>query len=567
MKSKRIVATFVISLCLILSGCNIGKQSINSEKESSAHVHTFSNEWSKDETYHWHAATCEHTSEVKDKSEHIFGSWIIDQQATEDSEGLRHKICNICNYRVEEIIQKTDHTHNWETPTYTWNYDNSTCTAKRTCSINRYHFEEETVNSTYSVITQPTTDSYGVGRYYAEFINPAFDRQQKDVIIPKIDVPVTGVSLDTNSLEISVGGYSILLPLVSPYNATNKSVEWETSNDKVATISSSGLVMGIGNGTATITVTTVDGGFTATCEVTVTYIPVDGVSLTSTSMTLEVDEVSETIYASVSPSTATNSDVTWTIDDNSVASIETTFMGGCKVTAIALGTAIVTATTNDGGFTATCTITIIEKKNFSYRVGDTVIDIYQYSDENRAKIHTPITNNGNVNIYISSCSLDIEDQNGNLKQSVEYLSCRPDIIRPGETIYVYDDVSYTGDTTTDLVGIPHLTIKDASSANGTRYNVTNITFSANSFYGFKAEGTVTNNSDSSVSLIVVAVLIFDKSGKYYTTLHTYVYDELEPMASSDFGAYDSDMTYRRADFSIDDIGSYQAFAYKQEYIF
>ena len=83
-------------------------------------------------------------------------------------------------------------------------------------------------------------------------------------------VSVTGVSLNVNSTSITVGSSEVLSATVSPSNATNKAVSWTSSNNSVATVSSSGRVEGVAEGNATITVTTSDGSFTATCTVTVT---------------------------------------------------------------------------------------------------------------------------------------------------------------------------------------------------------------------------------------------------------------------------------------------------------
>ncbi len=86
-------------------------------------------------------------------------------------------------------------------------------------------------------------------------------------------VPVTGVTLDENSLALQVGETHALTATVVPENADNKNVTWTSSDTSVATVSESGLVTAIGEGTATITVTTEDGSFTATCTVTVTPLP------------------------------------------------------------------------------------------------------------------------------------------------------------------------------------------------------------------------------------------------------------------------------------------------------
>ena len=82
-------------------------------------------------------------------------------------------------------------------------------------------------------------------------------------------IPVTGVSLSPSIATVSIGSHQQLTPSISPSNATNQLVTWSTSNSSAATVNSSGLVTGVVEGTATITVTTDDGGYTATCDVTV----------------------------------------------------------------------------------------------------------------------------------------------------------------------------------------------------------------------------------------------------------------------------------------------------------
>ena len=81
-------------------------------------------------------------------------------------------------------------------------------------------------------------------------------------------VPVTGVTLDKTSLSLTVGGEATLTATVAPENATNKTVTWASSDEAVATVEN-GKVTAMAVGTATITVTTEDGGKTASCTVTV----------------------------------------------------------------------------------------------------------------------------------------------------------------------------------------------------------------------------------------------------------------------------------------------------------
>ena len=165
---------------------------------------------------------------------------------------------------------------------------------------------------------------------------------------------VTGVKLNKNTTTIKVGGTETLTATVEPANATNKAVTWSSDNISVATVDANGLVTAVAEGSATITVTTEDGSKTASCTVTVTTatVPVTGVTLDPTSLTLDVNQTAP-LTATITPSDATNQNVTWTSDNPSVATVS-----GGVVTAVAPGEATITATTADGGFAATCTVTV-----------------------------------------------------------------------------------------------------------------------------------------------------------------------------------------------------------------
>lgn len=166
-------------------------------------------------------------------------------------------------------------------------------------------------------------------------------------------IPVTGVSLDKTSLTLTEEETYSLTATVAPANATDKSVTWTSSNTAVATVSSAGVVTAVKAGSATISVTTTDGGKKATCAVTVNPIHVTGVTLNMTSLTLTIGET-ETLTATVSPANATDKSVTWSSGNTSVATVSSSGV----VTARAVGNATITVTTNDGGKKATCTVTV-----------------------------------------------------------------------------------------------------------------------------------------------------------------------------------------------------------------
>jgi hypothetical protein len=91
------------------------------------------------------------------------------------------------------------------------------------------------------------------------------------------NVALTGVSVSPTSATIAPGATQQLTATVAPSNATNKNVSWSSSNTSVATVNASGLVTGVANGTATITVTTQDGAKTATSAITVSSTDPAGV--------------------------------------------------------------------------------------------------------------------------------------------------------------------------------------------------------------------------------------------------------------------------------------------------
>ena len=101
-------------------------------------------------------------------------------------------------------------------------------------------------------------------------------------------VAVTGVSLNKTSINLQVGGSETLTTTVTPANATNKEIIWNTSDGSIATINN-GKVTAVSAGKTTITATTVDGNKTATCTVTVTAGP----PVPSTGLTTHYPEVYE----------------------------------------------------------------------------------------------------------------------------------------------------------------------------------------------------------------------------------------------------------------------------------
>ena len=128
-----------------------------------------------------------------------------------------------------------------------------------------------TLNSDGTITGTPTTA--GQFTFTATATNSAgSDSKEYELTInaPQ-NIPVTGVKLNKETLELFTDGSETLTATVEPGNATNKNVTWSSSDETIATVDNNGTVTAVGAGEATITVTTEDGTFTATCKVTVTH--------------------------------------------------------------------------------------------------------------------------------------------------------------------------------------------------------------------------------------------------------------------------------------------------------
>ncbi|MDQ8734751.1 Ig-like domain-containing protein [Paenibacillus sp. LHD-38] len=174
----------------------------------------------------------------------------------------------------------------------------------------------------------------------------------------ELPVPVTGVRVSPTELILKVGGNSQLAATVAPANATNQALIWSSSHSDVAEVSASGLVTAKHVGTVTITVTTKDGSFTATTEVTVdalqpSVVPVTGVSVSPTELTLKVGGTSQ-LGATVAPANATDQALIWSSSHSDAAEVSASGL----VIAKQAGTATITATTEDGSFIATTQVTV-----------------------------------------------------------------------------------------------------------------------------------------------------------------------------------------------------------------
>lgn len=193
--------------------------------------------------------------------------------------------------------------------------------------------------------------------------------------------PVIGVNVEPRTLTLkSIGATKQLTADVLPENADNRNVKWSSANTSVCLVMDNGMVVAVGEGSSVVTATTVDGGFTDFCVVNV-ELPVDdkrpvtGIKLEQNSVTLS--NIGETVKlkATVLPADADNPNIQWESSDRTVCLV----MNDGTVVAIGAGSAIITATTEDGGFSAQCVVVV---KSVPTAITETSRDVIVVKAEN-----------------------------------------------------------------------------------------------------------------------------------------------------------------------------------------
>lgn len=217
-------------------------------------------------------------------------------------------------------------------------------------------------------------------------------------------VAVAGVDLSERSLTLLTGDERLLTATVRPRDAANPQVTWSSGNPAVATVTE-GLVKALSVGTASITVKTVDGGFTDSALITVLErpVPVTGVSLSEKEVTIVVGNTYSGLKATVAPTDATNKTIQWAVSDPEVLQLQENGDGSISLTGLSEADAFVTVTTKDGGFSDICTVYIrdIHAESVSIDGGS-----FTLSTHAQKQLHATVSPEGAVNASVAWSSSD-----------------------------------------------------------------------------------------------------------------------------------------------------------------
>ena len=171
-------------------------------------------------------------------------------------------------------------------------------------------------------------------------------------------VKVTSVSLNKSELLLHKGENEVLSASISPANATSKLLEWGTSNDKIATVDSRGMVTAIADGSAIITATTLDGSnISSACQLRV-ITPVTSIILSKSSVMLKVDQECK-LDAIILPTNATIKKLQWISSNPNIATVD----NEGNVKGLNIGSCVVAASSDGTNVHETCYVTV-QKKEF-----------------------------------------------------------------------------------------------------------------------------------------------------------------------------------------------------------
>lgn len=155
--------------------CSVCGYTATEAIEKLEHTHKFAEEWTKDETHHWHAAICEHTTEVSGKAKHSFGEYVSNNDATTEADGTKTRECSVCGYKETVVDEGSKiHVHTFAeewTSDKTYHWHSATCGHDVTDSKAEHSFVNEVCTIcgySRSVLIQSGTFQMGSEKGYSD---------------------------------------------------------------------------------------------------------------------------------------------------------------------------------------------------------------------------------------------------------------------------------------------------------------------------------------------------------------------------------------------------------------
>jgi len=184
------------------------------------------------------------------------------------------------------------------------------------------------------------------------------DGQKTDTTTVVVTTPVTGLSMSALPVILNPTRSYTLQATVIPATATNTELLWKSTNTTIATVDSNGVVKAISSGSCGISVTSVDGDYSAITEVSVVTNLIGVQLVVNTPLPIHVNDVVQILVVMV-PTTASNQQFTWTISGGSLAQGPSQNGNIVYLDAIQAGSGVFTVTTADGNKQASVNLTVV----------------------------------------------------------------------------------------------------------------------------------------------------------------------------------------------------------------
>lgn len=202
-----------------------------------------------------------------------------------------------------------------------------------------------------------------------------------------------------------------------------------------------------------------------------------------------------------------------------------------------------------------------EAKEEAYEITYTSAKTYADSiGGNWVQVIVEIENTGGTDLYLSTSSYDLEDENGNLVSSSSMVSVYPDVIAPGEKGYMYEETMLDEPVEGELAVVARPNVEKATVEN-IRYDVTDVELFEDKYGSLKAKGRVENAGSEEESMIYVVLILKDGQGTPIGQIFTILMEDLAPGDKIGFEASDLSLP---DDVTVDAVADYEVFAYPNQ---
>ncbi len=213
-----------------------GYEDTVTDEGSKIHVHSYSTDWTYNGAYHWKAATCEHTGEVREVSGHSFGDWTTTKEPTEEAKGSKKRVCSVCKYEETAEIAKLAHTHKFATD-WTYNGTNhwkaATCEHTEEVSEKAGHTFGEYVSNNDATTEEDGTKTRECG--VCGYKETVIDEGSKIIVIYSVELETTTIGETyTGTIPVRITGVNLLAYDITSQDSNISNINYVSNTEATA---------------------------------------------------------------------------------------------------------------------------------------------------------------------------------------------------------------------------------------------------------------------------------------------------------------------------------------------